>query len=49
MVRKIRAKLVLELRAQGLSARAISIGQGISRNSVAEVFHAADRLNMTWD
>lgn len=49
MVRKIRAKLVLELRAQGLSARAISIGQGISRNSVAEVFHAADRLNITSD
>lgn len=49
MVRKIRAKLVLELRAQGLSARAISAGHGMSRNSVAEVFQAADRLNISWD
>jgi len=48
MVRKIRAKLVLELRAQGLSARSIAAGQGISRNSIASVLEAADRLNISW-
>ena len=35
MVRKIKAKAVLRLRAEGLSGRAISVSQGISRNSVA--------------
>jgi len=49
MVRKIRAKLVLELRAQGLSARAIAAGQGISRNSIATVLEAADQAGITWD
>lgn len=49
MVRKIRAKLVLELRAQGLSARAIAAGQGISRNSIASVLEAADRLSIRWE
>ena len=49
MVRKIRAKLVLELRAQGLSARAIAAGHGISRNSIAAVFEAVDRAHITWD
>lgn len=46
MVRKIPAKLVLELRAQGLSARAIAAGQGISRNSIAAVFEAVDRAHI---
>lgn len=49
MVRKIRAKLVLELRAQGLSARAIAAGQGISRNSIASALEAADRLSIRWE
>lgn len=49
MVRKIPAKLVLELRAQGLSARAIAAGHGISRNSIAAVFEAVDRAHITWD
>lgn len=49
MVRKIRAKLILELRAQGLSARAIAAGQGISRNSIASVLEAADRAEIGWD
>lgn len=49
MVRKIPAKLVLELRAQGLSARAIAAGQGISRNSIASVLEAADRVSLSWD
>lgn len=49
MVRKIQAKQVVLLRAQGMSGRAISTSQGISRNSVAEVLEAVDRLELTWD
>lgn len=49
MVRKIRAKTVLQLRAEGLSGRAIAASQGISRNSVAAVIEAADRLELDWD
>jgi transposase len=49
MVRKIPAKLVLELRAQGLSARSIASGHGISRNSIAAVFEAVDRAHIKWD
>ena len=49
MVRKIQAKLVLKLRARGLSARAIATAHGISRNSIAEVFDAVDRAFLDWD
>lgn len=49
MVRKIPAKLVLGLRAQGLSARAIAAGHGVSRNSIAAVFEAVDRAHIKWD
>jgi transposase len=48
MVRKIKAKLVLQLRNQGLSGRAIASGQGIARNSVQVVLEAADRLGVGW-
>jgi lambda repressor-like predicted transcriptional regulator len=43
MVRKIKAKLVLQLRNQGLSGRAISSAQGMSRHSIQAVLDAADR------
>ena len=49
MVRKIRAKLVLQLRNQGLSGRAISLAQGMSRHSIQAVLDAADRLGLGWD
>lgn len=49
MVRKIKAKTILSLRADGLSGRAIAASQGISRNSVAAVLEAADRLGLNWD
>ncbi len=49
MVRRIKAKLVLQLRAQGLSGRAISSGQGMSRHSVQAVIDAADRVGLGWD
>ncbi|GAA3198695.1 IS21 family transposase [Microbacterium terregens] len=48
MVRKIRAKLVLRLRAEGLSGRQIA-AQGMSRTSVAAVIDAAVREDVGWD
>ena len=48
MVRKIRAKLVLRLRAEGFSGRQIA-AQGMSRTSVAAVIDAADREGVRWD
>ncbi|GFK17738.1 hypothetical protein KbCgl_03100 [Corynebacterium glutamicum] len=49
MVRKIRAKLVLQLRAEGLSGSAISSSQAISRKSVATVIDAAEAAGADWD
>lgn len=49
MVRKIKAKLVLQLRSQGLSGRAIASAQGIARNSVQAVLDTAERLGLGWD
>ncbi len=49
MVRKIRAKLVLQLRAEGLSGRAISASQQMSRKSVTAVLEAADAGGVGWD
>ena len=44
VVRRIRAKLVLRLRGQGLSRRAIASSQGMSVHSVMSVFDEADRM-----
>lgn len=49
MVRKIKAKLILQLRNQGLSRRAIESAQGISRHSIQAVLDAAERLGLGWD
>ena len=49
MVRKIKSKLILELRSQGQSGRAIAAAHGISRNSIAQVFEAADREGLSYD
>lgn len=49
MVRKIRAKSVLRLRAEGLSGRAIASSQGMSRKSVTAVLEAADAAGVGWD
>ncbi|WOQ16961.1 IS21 family transposase [Raineyella sp. W15-4] len=49
MVRKIRAKLVLQLRAEGLSGRAIATSQAMSRKSVTAVLEAADVAGVGWD
>ena len=49
MVRKIKAKLILQLRAEGLSGRAIAVSQSMSRRSIAAVVDAADRAGVSWD
>jgi transposase len=49
MVRKIRAKLVLQLRAEGLSGRAIASSQAMSRKSVTQVLDAANAAGLSWD
>ncbi len=49
MVRKIKAKLVLQLRAEGLSGRAIASSQGMSRKSITAVLEAADAAGISWD
>ena len=48
MVRRIKAKLVLRLREQGLSRNAIAVGYGMSKHSVIDVFDTADRLNVSY-
>ncbi len=48
MVRKIKAKLVLRLRAEGFSGRQIA-AQGMSRHSVVAVLEAASREGLGWD
>ena len=47
MVRKINAKLVLRLRAEGFSFAQIE-AQGVSRHSVIKVERAAAREDLTW-
>ncbi|GAB3129012.1 IS21 family transposase [Glaciibacter psychrotolerans] len=49
MVRKIKAKQILQLRNQGLSRRAIESAQGMSRHSIRAVLDAAERLGLDWD
>ena len=49
MVRKIRAKLVLQLRAEGMSDRAIASSQAMSRKSVTQVLDAANAAGVSWD
>ncbi|WP_174776387.1 hypothetical protein [Cryobacterium sp. TMT1-66-1] len=49
MVRRIQAKRVLELRAEGMTGRAIALAQGMSRKSVLAVFDAADKAGIDRD
>lgn len=49
MARKIKAKLVLRLRAAGHSRNSISRTQGMAKRSVCEVCDAADQLGVTYD
>ena len=49
MARKIRAKLIMELRDQGMSRRSIARTRHMSMGSVCEVFDIADDRGITWD
>ena len=49
MVRRIKVKRVLELRAEGVTGRAIALAQGMSRKSVLAVFDAADQASIGRD
>lgn len=49
MARRIKAKLVLQLRASGLSRNAIASAQKMAKRSVFAVFDAADALNIAYD
>lgn len=48
MVRKIKAKFVLRLRAEGMSLRQIE-AQGVSQHSVLKVERAAANIGLTWE
>ena len=48
MVRKIKAKLVTQLRNQGLSRRAVESAQGMSRHSIQAVLDAAELAGLGW-
>ena len=48
MVRKIKARLMLQLRAEGLSLRQIE-AQGVSQHSVIKVERAAASQGLTWE
>lgn len=48
MARIIRAKLVLQLRAEGLAGGVTSASQGMSRRSITAVLEAADAADVGW-
>ena len=49
MARKIRAKLIMELREQGLSRRMIAKARRMSMESVCDVFDIAADRGIGWD
>ena len=49
MVWKIKAKLVLQLRNQSLSRRAIESAHGMSWHSIQAVLDAPDVAGLGWD
>lgn len=48
MARKIKAKLIMELREQGVSRRSIAKTRHMSMESVCDVFDIADERGITW-
>ena len=48
MARKIKAKLIMELRERGLSRRSIARTRRMSTDSVCDVFGIADERGITW-
>lgn len=49
MARKINVKLILELRKAGLSRNMIAATRHMSKNSVGDVIHIADKRGITYD
>lgn len=49
MARIIRAKLLLQQRAEGLSGGVTSASHGMSRRSITAVLEAADAADVGWD
>ena len=47
MAKKINVKLILELRSAGMGRNAIATSRHISKNSVGDVFHIADRMDIS--
>lgn len=48
MARKIKVKLIMELREQGMSKRSIARTRRMSMGSVCEVFDIADERGVSW-
>lgn len=48
MARKIRAKLIMELREQDMSRRSIAKTRRMSMESVCEVFGIAEERDISW-
>jgi len=48
MARKIKAKLIMELREQGVSRRSIARTRRMSMDSVCDVFDIADERGISW-
>ena len=48
MANKINVKLILELRNAGMGRNAIAASRHISKNSVGDVFHIADRMGISY-
>ncbi len=46
MARKIKVKLILQLREAGMSRNAIASSKNISRHSVSDVFRTTDEKNI---
>src|SRR5660397_59537 len=49
MANKIKVKLILELRASGMSRNIIADTRHMSRTSASDVFHHADEMSITYD
>ena len=49
MANKINVKLILELRAAGLSRNVIASTRHISKHSVSDVMHIADEKGIAYD
>ena len=49
MASKIKVKLILELHSAHMSRNAIAASRGMSKNSVSDVIHLADKMDITYE